>query len=474
MEQVIIIAFFAAFLLVAIKHYRSTLYEYALASESVTLFQLVCTILATYIGGGLVLGIINFGYKGGMVGFVIGVSYTLGFVLAGVLAPTIKGLASRGHFVSFHDFVESTHGSVCKRLVVLVNFVVFFFFLAAQFVALATLLNVLYGAHFYVVLVLGSVFLIAYTAISGLKGVIATDIVQIMILSGVMLLLVLPALVMKSDWFRTFGELPAEHFTGLGMGAVFAIGALLFSGLSILVRIDAWQRIFAAESAHTCRKAFFISAAVIAPFFLLYTLLGMHAKVVFPDLDADAQTVPSLLKYYFPNRVLLVVAICSIAAAIISSGDSLLNVLAVNVVRDGKRWGGEWKTVADGKYRDTKKGAVLKRRVVVFTIILGSVALLVAICVPNLVHLIIGATSGLLILLPMVVGGLTLQRPSCAAGTWSVGAGLATLIGLFYFAPTLAFVPALLLACLVYVTVTRLQRESGKEGYSDDASLDVL
>ena len=64
MEQVMIVAFFAAFLLVAIKHRHSTLYEYALASESATLFQLVCTILATYIGGGLILGIINFGYKG--------------------------------------------------------------------------------------------------------------------------------------------------------------------------------------------------------------------------------------------------------------------------------------------------------------------------------------------------------------------------------------------------------------------------
>ncbi len=460
-EQIVFVLFCLVFVGLAYHHRHSSLYEYTLDRQQTTLFRLVCTILASIIGGGFIIAIITLSFKGGMIGVLIGASYTIGFFLIGLISPTIKEQADRHGYVSFHDFITHTHGQFCSVLVQIVNLAVFFFFVAAQFVAFASILDAVYGGRFYVTLIVGSFLVVVYTAVSGLKGVFLTDIFQICVLGAIMFFVVAPALWTSSDGLHQLGSLPPEYFSGLGMGPVFAIGALIVGGLTFLVRIDLWQRVFAAENAQTAKRAFFIAGVFIAPFFLLYTLLGMDAKVQYPDLK-EQQIVPALLHGYFSNRYILLAVVCAVVVAIISSTDSLLNVLAVNLVKDRKSYGKTWKKLANDGYADPAVDQFLKSRVRICTCILGAISLFVAIAFPDIVTLIIGATSGLLIILPTVLGGLLLTAPKPLAGQVSVVAGALVLITLFPMLPTMAFVPALIISSLAYVAVACLGAQPQK------------
>jgi solute:Na+ symporter, SSS family len=450
MPAIIVTAVFLGLsFLVAVCHRRYTLQEVVLNNCSTGVPLLAMTLVATYVGGGLTTALIHFGYKGGVVGILIGISYSLAFIFLGGLSGVIKKMSVNHGFVSFADFIEHTHGLMCSRIVRVIYFFVFLVFLAAQFVALGMVLKVLYNTPFNLIVITSALVIIAYTALSGLRGVIFTDAFQLAILGLILFAFILPRTL--DGGLLKFNSLPPGFLNGLEMGPVFALGTLLFSGLSLLVRIDAWQRILAARDAETARKGFVWAGIIILPFFVGYTLIGMDAYLIDPTLTTEDGVISSVFHHYFSNPWALALVSLSFLAAIVSSADSILNVLAVNMTRDWpslKKYWAELKT--DGQQSERTNKALLKA-VRIFTLVIGLLGLALALLSPHIILLIVGGTSGMLVFLPVTLGGLILKQPKPSAGITSVLCGISSLLVLMWFIPTMAFVPALLFASIAYI-----------------------
>ncbi|MCD4654898.1 hypothetical protein K8T06_13310, partial [bacterium] len=177
---------------------------------------------------------------------------------------------------------------------------------------------------------------------------------------------------------------------------------------------------------------------------------GMDAYILNPNLKTEGEILREIFNHYFASKWALSFVALSFVAAIVSSADSLLNVLAVNTARNFPMLKSSWTALEKSDWSDKDATRRLKRNIRLFTLLIGILGLLLAISVPNLILLIISGTSGLLVFLPMTIGGLIIQHPKPAAGTISVVSGMVVLFALVWFVPTLAFVPALITATAAY------------------------
>ncbi|MCB0807458.1 MAG: hypothetical protein KDC05_16820, partial [Bacteroidales bacterium] len=126
-----------------------------------------------------------------------------------------------------------------------VNVFIFFFLLAAQFVAMASLLKFAFVIDYIPAAIISCLVVITYTAFAGLSGVIITDLLQFIIIVIMIILIFIPGINYDTEGLTKLTELPANFLNGTYYGWAFLIALPLFLSPSVLIRMDIWQRILA-------------------------------------------------------------------------------------------------------------------------------------------------------------------------------------------------------------------------------------
>lgn len=213
--------------------------------------------------------------------------------------------------------------------------------IAAQFVALAGLLNLFFGLSHTVGLVLVAVVGIAYTVLGGMWSVTLTDAFQvILILLGLMCTvwfvldpLGTPGVVggLEYVWVNT----SASHRYLFGTDTLIQVtgwlGVLCAGALGNIPSQDVMQRIFSARSASVARKACLFAGGLYLFAGAMPVILGLAGGVV---LEGDGHSTIPQLAALFLNPVLTVVFVLTILSAILSTIDSALLAPATMLAHD--------------------------------------------------------------------------------------------------------------------------------------------
>ncbi len=89
----------------------------------------------------------------------------------------------------------------------------------------------------------------------------------------------------------------------------------------------------AAADARTAKRASFWSGIGMLPFYIIFPLVGMSVRLM-----AGGELNPNDVTYHFLERhgtpFFLAFAVTGLLAALMSSGDSFLNIIAISAVRD--------------------------------------------------------------------------------------------------------------------------------------------
>lgn len=430
---------------------KITLDDYWVNRRSTRTFVLFCTMLSTNIGGGTVVGVVSMGYIGGLAGAILGCSYALGLILVALIAPSIKKIGDKYECYTLPDFLALRYNQWCRGIGSFVNLIVFFFFMAAQFTALGTFVKILTGWAFITSLIIAAVIIFAYSYVGGLKNDFRTDVFQFFVIL-LLLFILFPLLVIKAQGFSSLTTLPIGYFTGTAFaGVAFIIVAFLFLGPSIMVSMDIWQRIFAAIDEKTAKRSMILSGIFILPLFFIFALIGMFAKILFPEIDpnmASAQVITSVLPLG-----LIGIAFCGFLAALMSTADSMLIVASTTITRDFYHG-------FINKKASKEHLLKLSHRVTLFVGLLG---LVIAIAIPSVIQLIINAFSSLAILLPATIGGLFWKRATSKAACWSILSGFLTIIILMWIIPKIAFIPGILISIIVFFILSFITKHNPEE-----------
>jgi Na+/proline symporter len=219
----------------------------------------------------------------------------------------------------------------------------YFGWIAAQFVALAGMLDLMFDVGMTLGILLVAAVAVGYTLLGGMWSVTLTDGFQITLVFTGLLFLAATTLSTLGDGSvvlglaRLWADTPPEIRRPVPHGsqalvewlAVFAVGAL-----GNIPGQDLMQRVFSARSAAVAAKACLVGGALYVTFGSIPVMLGLAARLQFPD-DLSRAVLPALAHAFFeplPATVFAVVLVSAVLSTIDSAILSPASVLAQNVL----------------------------------------------------------------------------------------------------------------------------------------------
>jgi len=394
----------------------STTTDYFLAGRKLGLLPVMFTLVATQLGGGLLLGTSAEAYKFGYWGILYTLSMSLGFILLGL------GFASKLQSLNVSttaELFETRYKSRgLKQIASLLSIVTLCGILIAQIVGARTLLSGLGLGGNELALILFWIFVIIYTMVGGLKAVVATDTFQVgiivLIFAGIFLYALLSGNGRSLFSFSQMAKTQAL-FSPKQISFASLIGVALMPALFSLIEQDLAQRFFAARTKKIAAFAALGASAILILFSLIPIFFGMKARLL--GYSADGSPLMAAITHYTGDFV-LALATCAIIAAITSTADSLLCAISSNISEDF----GQLFVSSKNKLKLSK----------IITLVTGVAAIAASYLVPqNIISVLIGSyeLSVSCLLIPLLFSYFKKDLEKKAA----IGAILCGLLGFFFF-----------------------------------------
>lgn len=454
-----IVLYILLLIVLILKYVRKVDYETYLINKRKTKFlPLLFTTLATFVGGGVCMGLIAMGYTSGLAAVAIGFSYVIGFFILYFFAGKIRRVGAEKNIYSFVEFLIksylknhrlSTFSRSFSGIISIINILIFFFLTSAQFVGMATLLNYAFNVGYVWAAAISFIVVILYTSFAGLYGVIITDFIQFLIIIIMIIVVFIPGLWIDTQGLTRLMELPPSFLNGTHEGWIFLIGLPLLLSPSVLTRMDIWQRTLAAGSEKIARQNSLWSGFAMLPFYIIFPLVGMALRVDYgKDIDPNFATHLFLEKN--TNGFLLGFAVIGLLSALMSSADSFLNIVSMTAIKD-------FYLIKTRSVTKEKTIKLIRNGVILF----GTASLAMAIYLPNIVELFVAGITLNIIFTPIVL--LVLIKKDVYrykyAAFWSIISGSVVIAIIFAFGfismnselLKIAFVPATLISTVFLV-----------------------
>lgn len=316
--------------MIAVGFYASrqthTLSEFIVAGRKLPPLLLTTTIIATWFGGGTVLGASGAAYEDGLLGVIADpFGAALCILLVGLF---FARLFRRLKLLTFVDFVQQRYGSVAAVVAAGSSVVSNIGWVAGMLVAFGVLFESLTGVPLEVGIFGGAIVIFVYTAVGGLWAVALTDFIQMVIIIvglGVLLVVVLDDV---GGWSAISAGIPDEAFGLLpvedtGEQWLNYLRAWVIFGVADISSQSLTQRAMAARNEQVAVRSFYFAAAGYLLIGMVPVLLGIIAGVTMPELADPEAAIPALAIAHL-HPVAIAVFVGAILAVVMSSADSAL------------------------------------------------------------------------------------------------------------------------------------------------------
>lgn len=300
--------------------------DYYLAGKSLKFFPLMMTFLATQVGGGLILGSAEEAFQFG--------PWVLFYPLGASLGLIILGLGIGRRLAEFKvstiaQIFEKAYGSTnLKKLASILSIVSLFMVLIGQIIAskkfmlsLGVESNLLFIAFWGIV--------ILYTALGGLKAVVASDMVQAGFFFASFLFAFFYAVFNNET--QVFPS--AVSLESLDYASTKICGWLILPLLFMTIEQDMGQRCFAAKSSKVVLWASVLAGLLTMFICVIPIYFGINANLEGIEFVKGSSVLMASVSYFTSPLIAALIG-CAILVAIVSTADSLINAIGSNVAQD--------------------------------------------------------------------------------------------------------------------------------------------
>ena len=408
--------------------------DFMVAGRSLGLGMSTTSLMATWIGGGTILGAAGAAHQDGFLGVIADpFGAALGLMVVGLF---FVRLIRRLRLITIVQFFEQRYGRLAAMIAALGYTLSSTAWAGALMVAFGVTLETLTGFPLEYGILVGAVIVLIYTAAGGLWAVALTDFVQILII--VIGLVILFAVVIWKlggvgvVWAGipegSFRMIPRVELGETGAGGVWLdyLRAWLIIGIADSGSQNLMQRGLASRNEATAQYAFYLAGIGYLVIGLIPVTLGIIAAVYLPGLEDPESVIPTLAMEHL-HPVLLAVFVGALLAAIMSSADSALLAASSLITTNILPYLG---------VRMSPAGHLLALRVTIPVI--GIAAVIVALKVQVVYELVLDANTVMLaaVAAPYVLG-IWWWRANRAGALAGMFAGLATWLGLRAIMPEL-------------------------------------
>ncbi|WP_375585382.1 sodium:solute symporter [Cyclobacterium xiamenense] len=407
--------------------------DYYVGGRNIGSWHIGLSVVATDVGGGFSVGLGGLGFLMGLSGSWMLFTGLLGAWMAAVLLiPRVRANPEFAKFYTLPQIFQHLFDRKVGILAAVICFVGYMGFTSSQLLAGAKLAaGTFKPLDLNLALLIMGVIAVVYTVLGGLKAVIYTDTVQWIVLMMGFIFIGLPVSYFHVGGWESITEtLPPQYFSLTNL----RWQDLANWGITILpiwfVGMTLYQRIFASTDVKSAKKAWFIAGLFEWPIMAFMGVsLGLLAKVAFEqgliavsqeDLDPE-MGLPILLSTVLPPGIMGLM-MSAYFSAVLSTADSCLMAASGNLTTD-----------IFGRYLKHKKDSYVMRMSQLFTLLIGAVALLVAIQMTNVLELMLYSyafmVSGLLV--PIVAGLFWgMRSPLAAMASMIIGGGTTAILSM--------------------------------------------
>jgi solute:Na+ symporter, SSS family len=287
------------------------------AQRQMSLPFIAGSLVGTAVGGSVTVGMAGLGFGRGLTGAWWLLVGSIGLLILGIFfAKKVRGAA----LYTLPELVEKQYDRRVGLAASILIVIAWVGVVAGQIVAAGRVLSILGIGSVNLWMVIFSTVLIAYSVLGGQLAAIGTDLFQaIMIYLGIFigLGLVLPQ-VGGLGGLRL--SLPQDFFS-FPVSSQFdwkaLLALLILVGATYVVGPDMYTRLFCARNEKTAQRATFLSAIFFVPLAFAVVLIGMSAKVLYPEITPE-QAFPKVISA-IPSPILSGLILTALVVAPLSS-----------------------------------------------------------------------------------------------------------------------------------------------------------
>lgn len=380
LDQVIIIAYLGFVLGLGIWAGRKVkdLEEYAVAGRDYNALIISATLSASFIGGGFTMGNAEKVFTVGIVNIVVLWGFSLKEVLvARYIAP------NAGRFpkaISVGDVMEVDYGKIGKIVTGIFSVLLCAGILGAQIGGMGYIFNLFLGVPVPVGILIGMGIILLYDTIGGMRAVVATDVLQFVVLSiGLPLTLIL-GIISLGGIGEVTARLPAGHLSFFGNITPVRFASLFLTFLLGETLVPPYvRRLFISKDVKAICRGTLWSGLYSIPFFAMTGAIGLVALALEPSLNPN-QSIPFVVQSVLPIGLQGLI-IAGILAVVMSSADSFLMSASVAFVNDIV-------TPLRREKLSDRKGLLYAR---LATLVTGTLAIVFAVRIQSLLDILIYA-----------------------------------------------------------------------------------
>lgn len=322
----IVLSISAFFTRKSIKSYN----EYTVASTSLGFFFTFFTFFSTWISGATIIGLATMSFKWGLNQYwFLAVTYIMGAISGPIFLTRIRAL----NVYTVGDFFAlrfSPYERMVRLLVAVSMLCRNLTIIGAQFTTVAFFISIGFNVDFNKVLYFTAIFIITYTALSGLWGVAGSDVFQ-----GILQFIGIPVLIYYivqfagglDGIFSFYDKIDGTAYLKIfenADGTTEILFLLLAPGLFFIIEDQAtWQRIISSKSDKVAFWGYLAPLGAALFWLLTPCLIGVFSKAIFPNFTAYPV---ALLDFIFslPQPATLIIMFAIMSAAIATSDSYLL------------------------------------------------------------------------------------------------------------------------------------------------------
>ncbi len=310
--------------------------DFFVAGRSLGPGLLFATVMAANIGAGSTVGAASLGYQFGLSAWWWVGSAGIGTLfLAFFVGPRIHRLAAKHGFYTVGDFLEHRYGTAVRGVMTALLWMATPAILAGQLIALSVVLEVVVGFPRVPGLLLGGLVTTTYFTAGGLRGAAWINLAQLVVLIIGFAAALVMALHLVGGWSGMAAVGPSvghDYFNFWhGGGAGWTLLALLAP--NFIVSPGLLQKVYGGRDTRSIRLGVGLCGLALMVFAFAPAVLGMVARMQYPDLINPDHALPVLLRSDLPVLV-GAVGLGALFVADISSADAILFMLATSMSQD--------------------------------------------------------------------------------------------------------------------------------------------
>jgi solute:Na+ symporter, SSS family len=304
--------------------------DFFVAGRTLSTGLIATTLLAANIGAGSTIGATGLGYRTGLAAWWwVGAAGIGSLLLALTIAPKIWRVARDHNLYTVGDYLAFRYSKRVRSLAAALLWIGSLIIFAGQLIGGSTLLHVVAGVSKTTGYVIAATVVTVYFSIGGLHTAVRVNALQLAV-KLVGFLLAVSYLIIN---FRASPPLPDNYFDVTGGGVATPLFYLATFTPAFIISPGILQKVFAARDEKAARRGVSINAIGLLLFAIVPALLGMGAKLYFPNLPNSELALPTLLTNALPFW-LGALLLAAIFAAELSAADAVLFMLTTSLSKD--------------------------------------------------------------------------------------------------------------------------------------------